>query len=544
MIVAAEEQLRQQQQVSILTAAVQPTTTVGTPGGRRDRERDKDRDRDRDGGRAKPMLSEFFPGAQRPPQSPSPPQSPPGERPRNWRRYGQDSGGGAGGAPAVDPEEVPSKVLWVGNIGPNVTPDMLHAEFSPFGEIENVKVLPQKYCAFVAFKEEKNAVTAKEEMHGQIIGGQYVRVKFRKRQDPAVTAAAVAAGQQDAGQQPQSPQQSPMSPGADQGRQQQMGFDPRNPVSRAVWVGNVGEDVTEEEFRRVASAYGVVESVKFLRPKLCAFINYMTEREAMNALSGMQGMRIGSMTVKVNFGRPLPPSRGLGSYLQQQQQQQQQFSAQPPLSPGREGVGVGVGAGGAGGLYGRYPGTAGIRGHPADPFMAAMFGRPPAAPHPSTLAFYPQGQYAHIPMPSMYPTQFVDTICHQCGVNQRTKVLLHCFHSACDECYAKLTAMGAERQDQSIYCPVCSSLVSGVLDHPGMPHFDLSPMPFATAPASFGVPYIGAFASQPSGMVQAQPLSPVSQPTTAAPEPTAATVPAQTAPEQQPPSPQQQQQPV
>jgi protein JSN1 len=79
-------------------------------------------------------------------------------------------------------------VLWIGNIGPTVTPEMLQQEFAQFGEVESVKVLPQKYCAFVAFKDEKNAVTAKDEMHGQIIGGQYIRVKFRKRQDPALAA--------------------------------------------------------------------------------------------------------------------------------------------------------------------------------------------------------------------------------------------------------------------------------------------------------------------------------------------------------------------
>jgi hypothetical protein len=80
----------------------------------------------------------------------------------------------------------------------------------------------------------------------------------------------------------------------------------------------------------------------------------------------------------------------------------------------------------------------------ADPFFAAaamqqqMFGRP--APNPSTLAFYPQGQFAHIPM---FPTaQFVDSTCHLCGANHRTKVLLPCYHSSCEDCFGKLSAMG------------------------------------------------------------------------------------------------------
>jgi RNA recognition motif-containing protein len=131
-----------------------------------------------------------------------------------------------------------------------------------------------------------------------------------------------------------------------------------------VWVGNVGEDVTEEEFRRVASAYGHVESVKFLRQKMCAFVNYMTEREAMAALSGMQGLRLGSAIVKVNFGRPLPPSRqtsfpdgsGMGmipGFGYGSGSQGGVGAAQHGYTPG---VGGSSGGGGASGAYGMRPG--------------------------------------------------------------------------------------------------------------------------------------------------------------------------------------------
>ncbi len=51
----------------------------------------------------------------------------------------------------------PSTSLWIGNVDPNVTEDTLIEMFSVYGQLANVRCLPEKYCAFVNFKTKDDA---------------------------------------------------------------------------------------------------------------------------------------------------------------------------------------------------------------------------------------------------------------------------------------------------------------------------------------------------------------------------------------------------
>ena len=50
-----------------------------------------------------------------------------------------------------------STSLWIGNIDPNVTEETLAEMFSEYGQLVNVRCLPEKYCAFVNFKHKEDA---------------------------------------------------------------------------------------------------------------------------------------------------------------------------------------------------------------------------------------------------------------------------------------------------------------------------------------------------------------------------------------------------
>lgn len=50
-----------------------------------------------------------------------------------------------------------STSLWIGNVDPNVTEEMLTDLFSAYGQLANVRCLPEKYCAFVNFKLKDDA---------------------------------------------------------------------------------------------------------------------------------------------------------------------------------------------------------------------------------------------------------------------------------------------------------------------------------------------------------------------------------------------------
>ena len=56
--------------------------------------------------------------------------------------------------------EQASTSLWIGHVDPGVTEDMLIEMFSNFGQLANVRCLPEKYCAFVNFKNKEDAQKA------------------------------------------------------------------------------------------------------------------------------------------------------------------------------------------------------------------------------------------------------------------------------------------------------------------------------------------------------------------------------------------------
>ena len=57
-------------------------------------------------------------------------------------------------------EQQASTSLWIGNVDPSVTEDTLVGMFSSYGQLANVRCLPEKYCAFVNFKIKEDAQKA------------------------------------------------------------------------------------------------------------------------------------------------------------------------------------------------------------------------------------------------------------------------------------------------------------------------------------------------------------------------------------------------
>jgi protein JSN1 len=71
--------------------------------------------------------------------------------------------------------------LWIGNIDTlTTTESMVKSEFIKFGLIENVKILPEKQCAFVNYYELNSALEAKRVMSGQLFRGRQLRINFGK----------------------------------------------------------------------------------------------------------------------------------------------------------------------------------------------------------------------------------------------------------------------------------------------------------------------------------------------------------------------------
>lgn len=74
----------------------------------------------------------------------------------------------------------PSRSLWIGNIDSSCTSEELSTIFGKFGDIESIRMLPEKECAFVNFIRLEDALDAKDKMQGGRIGNCIVRIGFGK----------------------------------------------------------------------------------------------------------------------------------------------------------------------------------------------------------------------------------------------------------------------------------------------------------------------------------------------------------------------------
>lgn len=75
---------------------------------------------------------------------------------------------------------VPSKSLWIGNIDASLTSAELFNIFGVYGNIDSLRILPERECAFVNYSRVDDAVTACKEMQGGRVGDCIIRVGFAK----------------------------------------------------------------------------------------------------------------------------------------------------------------------------------------------------------------------------------------------------------------------------------------------------------------------------------------------------------------------------
>lgn len=215
--------------------------------------------------------------------------------------------GGAG-------EEAPNRVLWVGNLGRDVREADLRALFAPYGTVEGVRVLGRKRCGFVTYGDVAGAAVARGAVDGQTLGGRTVHVHFGRGQQQQEQAQATkgrepgtSSAQRREAQRERRARSAHALSVVDDGGDRGRGAAATTTVfgcSRAVWVGNVGDDVTDDEFVAFVAQFGRVETTKLLRQKRCGFANYCCAADAARAVRDMAGRRLGAAAIKVNFAQP------------------------------------------------------------------------------------------------------------------------------------------------------------------------------------------------------------------------------------------------
>ncbi|KAJ3473265.1 hypothetical protein NLG97_g10412 [Lecanicillium saksenae] len=122
------------------------------------------------------------------------------------------------------------------------------------GQIESVRLLPDKNCAFISFLDASSATHFHSDaiLKKLCIKGQDIKVGWGKAsQVPTSVALAV----------------------------QQSG------ASRNVYLGNLPEEVTEDEIREDLGKFGPIDTIKLVREKSIAFIHYLSIANAIKAVT-------------------------------------------------------------------------------------------------------------------------------------------------------------------------------------------------------------------------------------------------------------------
>lgn len=88
-----------------------------------------------------------------------------------------------------------STSLWIGNVDPSVDEDDLSELFGAYGHLSNVRCLPEKYCAFVNFKNKEEAAKAMQNLQGKLLEGQRLLIKYPDNPNTALLGSLVAKSQ-------------------------------------------------------------------------------------------------------------------------------------------------------------------------------------------------------------------------------------------------------------------------------------------------------------------------------------------------------------
>ncbi|KAN0050578.1 hypothetical protein ACTA71_003713 [Dictyostelium dimigraforme] len=80
-------------------------------------------------------------------------------------------------------EEIPTKNLWLGNVNSNVTPELLKQIFDQYGNVDTIRILNGRGCAFVNFFSVESAAAARNGLNGTMVCGMPLKINFRKEED-------------------------------------------------------------------------------------------------------------------------------------------------------------------------------------------------------------------------------------------------------------------------------------------------------------------------------------------------------------------------
>lgn len=185
--------------------------------------------------------------------------------------------------------------LYVANLGPQVTEEQLDAMFSPYGNIVTLTILRNmdtqisKGTGFVRYNDKEEAQAAMTTLNGsQTMPGA---------NGPLVVKLAEDHGKQKSAYFAQNAMGGHFGGGGGSGGSE---------ATTRLYVGNLGQHMTEDYLMSMFSTYGAVTNIKLLGERGIAFIDYQTQGETdaaianLNQAETIEGERY---PIKVSYAR-------------------------------------------------------------------------------------------------------------------------------------------------------------------------------------------------------------------------------------------------
>lgn len=174
------------------------------------------------------------------------------------------------------------RTLYVGNLDPSITEELILALFSQMGPVNGCKIIndptnsSDPYC-FVEYLDHQHAATALHTMNKRVCLGKELKVNWAT------------------------------SPG---------NSGPKQDTSKHyhIFVGDLSPEIETQQLRDAFSPFGeisdcrVVRDPQTLKSKGYGFVSFVKKTDAENAISTMNGQWLGSRAIRTNWATRKPPS--------------------------------------------------------------------------------------------------------------------------------------------------------------------------------------------------------------------------------------------
>lgn len=164
-----------------------------------------------------------------------------------------------------------SRTVYLGNIPTETSAEEILNHVRS-GQIESVRLLPDKNCAFISFLDSNSATHFHSDaiLKKLAIKGNDIKVGWGK---PSQVPTSVALAVQQSG------------------------------ASRNVYLGNLPEEMSEDELREELARFGPIDTVKVVKEKAIGFVHYLSISNAMKAVTQLPQEAKWQIPKRVFYGK-------------------------------------------------------------------------------------------------------------------------------------------------------------------------------------------------------------------------------------------------